>query len=110
MIAFKIAETYFTTQGYRKVPGDTCVNDLPDYAYIEKPCPTPPPSPISPDASNGTPVLVSNSLFIFVIIFGVVICLLICLVVGVVAGSRSSYLKEKVNKNSVKKKKLRSLD
>lgn len=88
-------KTYLVTQGYRKVPGDTCVNDLPDYAYIEKPCPTPSPSPISPDASNGTPVLVSNSLFIFIIIFGVVICLLICLVVGVVAGSRSSYLKEK---------------
>lgn len=73
------SNTYYATQGYRKVPADVCVNGLPQYEPVEKPCKETPPTD---DPQNSNPSRGASGAVIAAVVAGS--CLLV--IVGCIAG------------------------
>jgi len=79
---------YWQTQGYRKVPGDTCINDLPSKVPVSRHCgpnfsgQTPPDYVSGVDEGLGTVAKVFIALGVIFVVLGI-------LVVGIVIGAKS---------------------
>jgi len=89
--------TYTQSQGYRKLPGDSCVNEVAQYAPIIKKCNT---GNTNSNTNGNSPVYGNDStissLGIGLIVIAVVIVLVIVLLTGIVLGARSERVRNAV--------------
>jgi len=82
-----------TSQGYRHLPGDTCVNDLPEFAPKIEDCGTPTPTGDHDKTSDKHDAHGTPGWAIGLIILVVIILVGVSLVAGVVLGARSERLR-----------------